>query len=460
MDNIENQSGKKYEYLSNNYDTVYNETEEERDAMSKNYHSGMNYSYGQNLLNKSNGTSMYVNGGMSGNVNGNMNGSMNGGMNGGMNKGAHSANNGMNGNFHYAKNSKKYNSTMEKEKLISNKSMYSKNQSGYSSGGYNGGGYNGGGYSSGGYNGGGYNGGGYNKGNYDSNEEDCSETHYHFENKYNSDKDLENNRILIESDELISSRRNHMRTKLQVLIKVLIIVAIFFLLVFLITKFKKFLNLINVVIKWVGEQGSWSILLFILLFTCTSPLFMSVEIMCVGAGLIFSGVYGKFLGIIVAVFSVATGYVLGMSLCFFISRYLMHDFIYKKLMVYPIYLAFNQAINSNGLSFVLLIRLSPILPASVVSYILGVTSLKYKDFALGSVSALPSISIFVYIGVLLQDISNISEMENHWANLIVLFIGFILGVVAIAYISVVTKRRLNNLNIMNSSLSTTNIDIE
>ncbi|KMZ85915.1 hypothetical protein PVBG_03380 [Plasmodium vivax Brazil I] len=409
MDNIENQSGKKYEYLSNNYDTVYNETEEERDAMSKNYHSGMNYSYGQNLLNKSNGTSMYVNGGMS-------------------------------GNFHYAKNSKKYNSTMEKEKLISNKSMYSKNQSGYSSGGYNGGGYN--------------------KGNYDSNEEDCSETHYHFENKYNSDKDLENNRILIESDELISSRRNHMRTKLQVLIKVLIIVAIFFLLVFLITKFKKFLNLINVVIKWVGEQGSWSILLFILLFTCTSPLFMSVEIMCVGAGLIFSGVYGKFLGIIVAVFSVATGYVLGMSLCFFISRYLMHDFIYKKLMVYPIYLAFNQAINSNGLSFVLLIRLSPILPASVVSYILGVTSLKYKDFALGSVSALPSISIFVYIGVLLQDISNISEMENHWANLIVLFIGFILGVVAIAYISVVTKRRLNNLNIMNSSLSTTNIDIE
>ncbi|GAB67128.1 hypothetical protein PCYB_111490 [Plasmodium cynomolgi strain B] len=414
MDNIENHSGKKYEYLSNNYDTVYNETEEERDAMSKNYHSGMNYSYGQNLLNKSNGTGMYANSNM----------------NSHMKKGAHSATNGMNGNFHYANNNKKYNSTMEKEKLISNKSMYNKSKSNY------------------------------NNINYDSNEEDCSETHYHFENKYNSDKDLENNRILIEPDELMTSRRSHMRTKLQVLIKVLIIVAIFFLLVFLITKFKKFLDLINVVIKWVGEQGSWSILLFILLFTFTSPLFMSVEIMCVGAGLIFSGVYGKFLGIIVAVFSVATGYVLGMSLCFFISRYLMHEFIYKKLMVYPIYLAFNQAINSNGLSFVLLIRLSPILPASVVSYILGVTSLKYKDFALGSVSALPSISIFVYIGVLLQDISNISEMENHWANLIVLFIGFILGVVAIAYISVVTKRRLNNLNIMNSSLSTTNIDIE
>lgn len=59
-------------------------------------------------------------------------------------------------------------------------------------------------------------------------------------------------------------------------------------------------------------------------------------------------------------------------------------------MGYPIYMAFNQAINTNGLSFVLLIRLSPILPASVVSYILGVTSLKYKHFAIGSISALPS----------------------------------------------------------------------
>ncbi|SBT36861.1 hypothetical protein POVWA2_033920 [Plasmodium ovale wallikeri] len=73
---------------------------------------------------------------------------------------------------------------------------------------------------------------------------------------------------------------------------------------------------------------------------------------------------------------------------------------------------------------------------------------------------LESICLFVYIGVLLQDISNISELEHHWSNLIILFVGFILGVVAIAYISVVTKRRLNNLNIMNTSLSTTNIDIE
>ncbi|GAW81601.1 SNARE associated Golgi protein [Plasmodium gonderi] len=421
MENIGNHGGKKYEYLSNNYDTIYNGTEEESESMSNNYHSGMNYNYSQNLLNKSNGTNMYMNNNMkkgaynSSDISINMNNSMN---------------RSMNGNFNYGNNNKKYNSTMEKEKLINSKSTYQINQKNY------------------------------NNLNYDSNEDDCSETHYHFENKYNLDKDLENNRVLIEPDELLTSRRNHMRTKMQVLIKVLVIVAIFFLLVFLITKFKKFLNLINVVIKWVGEQGSWSILLFILLFTLTSPLFMSVEIMCVGAGLIFSGVYGKFLGILVAVFSVLTGYVLGMSLCFFISRYMMHEFIYKKLMVYPIYLAFNQAINSNGLSFVLLIRLSPILPASVVSYILGVTSLKYKDFALGSISALPSISIFVYIGVLLQDISNISEMENHWANLIILFIGFILGVIAIAYISVVTKRRLNNLNIMNSSLSTTNIDIE
>ncbi|SCP04848.1 SNARE associated Golgi protein, putative [Plasmodium ovale] len=407
MENIEKHKSKKYEYLSSNYDTIYNKDSKDNELLNKNCNSAVIYNYDHNLLNESNSNTRinsYSN---------NMKDYSN------------------EDSYHYGKNNSKYSKSMEKVKLInSNKSLHQGNSNRY------------------------------NNLNYDNNEEDCSETHYHFENKYNHEKDLESNRILIDSDELIRSRRNNMRTKMQIVVKALIIIAIFFLLVFLITKFKKFLTIINIIIQWVGEQGSWSILLFILLFTFLAPFFMSVEIMCVGAGLIFSGVYGKLLGILVAVFSVATGYVLGMSICFFISRYLMHDYIYKKLMVYPIYLAFNQAINSNGLSFVLLIRLSPILPASVVSYILGVTSLKYREFALGSVSALPSICLFVYIGVLLQDISNISELEHHWSNLIILFIGFILGVVAIAYISVVTKRRLNNLNIMNTSLSTTNIDIE
>ncbi|SBT77500.1 SNARE associated Golgi protein, putative [Plasmodium ovale] len=407
MENIENHKSKKYEYLSSNYDTIYNKGSKENELLNKNCDSTVVYNYDHTLLSESNSNTRinsYSN---------NMKDYSN------------------EDNYHYGKNNSKYSKSMEKVKLInSNKSLHQVNNNRY------------------------------NNINYDSNEEDCSETHYHFENKYNHEKDLESNRILIDPDELIRSRRNNMRTKMQIVVKALIIIAIFFLLVFLITKFKKFLTIINIIIQWVGEQGSWSILLFILLFTFSAPFFMSVEIMCVGAGLIFSGVYGKLLGILVAVFSVATGYVLGMSICFFISRYLMHDYIYKKLMVYPIYLAFNQAINSNGLSFVLLIRLSPILPASVVSYILGVTSLKYREFALGSVSALPSICLFVYIGVLLQDISNISELEHHWSNLIILFVGFILGVVAIAYISVVTKRRLNNLNIMNTSLSTTNIDIE
>ncbi|SBS84894.1 hypothetical protein POVCU2_0028540 [Plasmodium ovale curtisi] len=421
MENIEKHKSKKYEYLSSNYDTIYNKDSKDNELLNKNCDSAVIYNYDHNLLNESNSNTRinsYSN---------NMKDYSN------------------EDSYHYGKNNSKYSKSMEKVKLInSNKSLHQGNSNRY------------------------------NNLNYDNNEEDCSETHYHFENKYNHEKDLESNRILIDSDELIRSRRNNMRTKMQIVVKALIIIAIFFLLVFLITKFKKFLTIINIIIQWVGEQGSWSILLFILLFTFLAPFFMSVEIMCVGAGLIFSGVYGKLLGILVAVFSVATGYVLGMSICFFISRYLMHDYIYKKLMVYPIYLAFNQAINSNGLSFVLLIRLSPILPASVVSYILGVTSLNIKRSVQceplfktegllnigGPLSMNKRICLFVYIGVLLQDISNISELEHHWSNLIILFIGFILGVVAIAYISVVTKRRLNNLNIMNTSLSTTNIDIE
>ncbi|SOV82282.1 SNARE associated Golgi protein, putative [Plasmodium reichenowi] len=411
MAHIENHKKKKYEYLPKDYDTIFNPNEKETELLNQHYNSGINYNYDTSVKHGDNNDNIYNN-----NNNNNYNDYL--------------SNNPS--NVQYMKKNKKNKTNMEKIKLINKIPLHQQmnNANEYD----------------------------HININYDSNDE-CLETHYDFENKYNNDKNLEN-RILIESEDFISSRRNSTRSKIVIAGKIVLAILFFILVVFLFTRFKNFLNIIHIVIEWVGKQGSWSILLFISLFTFLSPLFMSVEIMCVGSGLIFSGVYGKALGIFVAVFSVAVGYVLGMSLCFFISRYLIHNYIYKKLMGYPIYMAFNQAINTNGLSFVLLIRLSPILPASVVSYILGVTSLKYKHFAIGSISALPSIFLFVYIGVLLQDISNLSELENHWTNLIILFVGFLIGVIAIVYISVITKRRLNNLNIMNASLSTTNADIE
>lgn len=286
---------------------------------------------------------------------------------------------------------------------------------------------------------------------------ECAEIHYHFENRYPPEKQFEQTPLadFSESKELIRQNTRQLSPKWVISIKIAVALLIFTLLILALTKYKKFLLFLQSVINWVGRQGSWSILLFILLFTFTAPLFMSVELMCIGSGLIFSGVYGKVLGIFVAVFAVSVGYLLGMSICFFVSRYLIHDCIYKRLIGYPIYVAFNQAIDSNGLSFVLLIRFSPILPASMVSYVLGVTSLKYKHFALGSVTALPGIFLFTYIGALLQNFSNLSDMEHQWGNILVFVIGIIIGIAAIVYISIVTKRRLDSLSIMHASLTST-----
>ncbi|KNC36723.1 hypothetical protein PFLG_01978 [Plasmodium falciparum RAJ116] len=179
----------------------------------------------------------------------------------------------------------------------------------------------------------------YNNNNYNDYLSNNPKTHYDFENKYNNDKNLEN-RILIESEDFISSRRNSTRVK-----------NVF-------TRFKKFLK---ISLKYYTLNG---------------------EIMWCGLRLISQ----EFMDLL------------------------------EKLLV-----AFSGAVR---------------------------------------LSCSESIFLFVYIGVLLQDISNLSELENHWTNLIILFVGFLIGVIAIVYISVITKRRLNNLNIMNASLSTTNADIE
>ncbi|CAD2109008.1 SNARE associated Golgi protein, putative [Plasmodium vinckei] len=385
MENLDNHYNKKYEYLKNNYDNIYDENKNVYNE--PNYESTMNYNYNYNneMNNYSNANSQY------------------------------------------------YDQNNEKVKLINNHN--NGNINGYR------------------------NNNGYGNSIYNNPDHECIETGYHFDDKYNNDRDIGND-LMMGSDDLTRSRRRDTKAKTQAALKAIFIIIIFLFVVYLLTKFQSFINIVNEVIQWVGKQGSWSIVLYICLFTLISPLFMSVEIMCVGAGLIFSGVYGNLLGTFVAIFAVFTGYILGMSICFFVSRYLLHDYIYKKLQNYPIYIAFDQAINANGLSFVLLIRMSPILPASMVSYVLGITSVKYKDFAIGSISALPGMCLFIYIGVLLQDISNVSELHNHWGNLVILLVGLVLGVIAIAYISVVTKRRLNNLNIMNPAIPRLDVDIE
>ncbi len=57
--------------------------------------------------------------------------------------------------------------------------------------------------------------------------------------------------------------------------------------------------------------------------------------------------------------------------------------------------AIDRAIARKGFRLVLLLRLSPVVPYSLLNYALGLTRVRFRDFLLGSVGMLPGTILYV-----------------------------------------------------------------
>lgn len=81
-----------------------------------------------------------------------------------------------------------------------------------------------------------------------------------------------------------------------------------------------------------------------------------------------------------------------------LSRHWLSKTIKKKcLSNHRSFIAINHVITKEGWRTVFLLRLTPF-PYSVVSYLLGLTTLKVKDFVIGSLVVVVHIGIWLYIG--------------------------------------------------------------
>jgi uncharacterized membrane protein YdjX (TVP38/TMEM64 family) len=122
-------------------------------------------------------------------------------------------------------------------------------------------------------------------------------------------------------------------------------------------------------------------------------------------------VYGFWGGILLVV----AGHTLGSMLCLLITRYLLRDWAAKKLRNYPRINAVKEVIQKKGWRIVLLIRLSPIMPFSLITYALGLTNISLGRFLFATgVGALPSTCLYVYIGTLIGNLTKIrSDLSQH-----------------------------------------------
>ncbi|UKK00804.2 hypothetical protein MACK_000878 [Theileria orientalis] len=204
---------------------------------------------------------------------------------------------------------------------------------------------------------------------------------------------------------------------------------------------KEISNLIRKLAVFCSEQGSLVYLYYILLFTASVPLLMSIEILVVAAGFIYSHIHGHAFGIIISVATSFVGYLASMSICFFLARYFIHSFVNRQFRSYRYYNALMTATEQDGFKMVSIIRLSPFFPGAICSYIFGTTNVSFRDFFWGSVGYVPSLAFYSYVGSLLENLTS-DEPVHGWRTVIFITISLIVSIGGMIYASNLTREHL------------------
>jgi uncharacterized membrane protein YdjX (TVP38/TMEM64 family) len=190
-------------------------------------------------------------------------------------------------------------------------------------------------------------------------------------------------------------------------------------------------ELLRSTLIWIEELGYLGGAAFMLIYIIATLAFLPGSVLTLGAGVVFGVVWGS-----IYVFIGAT---LGAIAAFLVGRYLLRDWISKKIEGNQKFMAIDKAVAAEGFKIVLLTRLSPIFPFNLLNYVFGVTKVSLKDYAFASVGMIPGTVMYVYIGSLAGNIARIGG-QNPSANLPLQWILQIVGLIATIAVTVYVAR--------------------
>jgi uncharacterized membrane protein YdjX (TVP38/TMEM64 family) len=118
---------------------------------------------------------------------------------------------------------------------------------------------------------------------------------------------------------------------------------IIFLVVFIAIERTMVAGWIESFLQWVEDNAILGMFVFILVYIVATVLFVPGLILTLGAGFIFTSVYGIGLGIFIGVVVVFIGATIGSILAFLLGRYVFRESLQEKVKKYPKFVAIEEA---------------------------------------------------------------------------------------------------------------------
>ena len=196
-------------------------------------------------------------------------------------------------------------------------------------------------------------------------------------------------------------------------------------------------ELLHSVLLWVQSLGYVGAVAFILIYIVATIALVPGSILTLGSGVLFGVTWGSVY--------VLVGATIGEVFAFLLGRYLARDWIAKKIAKNPTFTALDRALKKEGFKIILLTRLSPIFPFSLLNYAFGITGISLKNYFLGSIGMIPMTVTYVYFGSLAGDLATISDatqLANPELQWTIKIIGFLATVATTFYIVRISRRAL------------------
>jgi uncharacterized membrane protein YdjX (TVP38/TMEM64 family) len=150
-------------------------------------------------------------------------------------------------------------------------------------------------------------------------------------------------------------------------------------------------------IRQIAELGRWAPLLFIALYVVASIVLAPAFLLTFSAGAIF--------GLWRGTLYVYIGAVLGSSAVYALAAPLARSRILRWVDRDPRVAAARLAVVDRSAWIMFLLRLSPLVPYTLLNYALAFSGVRYRDFLVASIGMIPAIVMYVYYGKVAGDVA-------------------------------------------------------
>src|SRR6266436_5211706 len=192
-------------------------------------------------------------------------------------------------------------------------------------------------------------------------------------------------------------------------------------------------NLLKAALDWIGKLGPWGPVIFVGLYVVATVLFVPGSVLTLGAGAVF--------GVALGSVCVSISATLGATAAFLVGRYVARDAIARKIGKNEKFATIDRAVADEGWKIVLLTRLSPVFPFTLLNYAFGLTRVKLSHYVLASwLGMIPGTVMYVYLGSLIN--VGAGHRQRTTGEWVLYGVGLLATVTVTVFVTLLARRAL------------------